>query len=163
MPKSLEHHLKFLQLRRDIQQSNSTWMLSVLASIFLPLSLASSVLGMQARFVDLHYLLYDFCGVAVLFLTLLGLILALVKLYVRLTHWVTNLRGFRKVISQVTFVMTILILWALVLSSFLVGMSSDVGLGGRILGFGIAGITGLGLAFFFAIGFNGRSFQKPVI
>lgn len=150
MSQGLEHHLKFLQLRRDMQQSNSTWMLSVLASIFLPLSLATSILSMQTRFADLHYLLYDFCGVVVVLLTLTGLILALVRLYMRHSNRLTSPERFGKVIKRTFFSASIFIIWALVLSSFLVGMSFDVGLGDRILGYGFASIIVAGAVFYAA-------------
>jgi hypothetical protein len=156
MPTSLEHHLKFLQLRRNIQESNSLWTLSVLASIFLPLSLASSVLSMQTRFVDLHYLLYDFCGVIVLLLTLVAVILLMVKLSLSVTDKLAEFSrskffktNFFKIylyplVSGVLSLVALSI-WVVILSSFIVGMSQDVGLGGRILGFGIAGLTGIGI------------------
>lgn len=79
MPKTLEHHLKFLEMRRNIDESSNLRMLTVLATIFLPLSLACGILSMQTRFEDLSYLLYDFCGVIVILLTLVVVILAMVK------------------------------------------------------------------------------------
>ncbi|KAJ4326730.1 hypothetical protein N0V84_002848 [Fusarium piperis] len=62
----LDHDLKYLQLARDANQTRSVQRLTLLATIFLPLSLAAGVLSMQTRFVDLGFLLYDFFGVAVL-------------------------------------------------------------------------------------------------
>ena len=47
----------------NVRESYSVKRLIIVASIFLPLSLASSVLSMQTRFVDLHLLLYDILGV----------------------------------------------------------------------------------------------------
>lgn len=56
----MEARLKFFEISRNIQESTSLWLLSLLAAIFLPLSLASSLLSMQTRLTELHYLLYDF-------------------------------------------------------------------------------------------------------
>jgi hypothetical protein len=63
----LEDHLKFIEIRRSVSESSTLWLLSVLASIFLPLSLATGILSMQTRLTNLHYLLYDFCGLLVFF------------------------------------------------------------------------------------------------
>jgi hypothetical protein len=62
----MENDLKFLDLARNITQVNSVQRLTVLATIFLPMSLAAGVLSMQSRFKDLGVLLYDFVGVVVL-------------------------------------------------------------------------------------------------
>lgn len=59
LPRSLDHHLRLLEIRRNVQDSSNQWILTTLASIFLPLSLSCSLLSMQTRFRDLHYLLYD--------------------------------------------------------------------------------------------------------
>lgn len=46
--------------------SSGLWLLSVLAVIFLPVSLAPSLLNMQTQSVDLNCPLYNFSGVIVL-------------------------------------------------------------------------------------------------
>lgn len=58
LPKTLAHHIHFLEMRRSINASYRTEILTILASIFLPLSLACGVLSMQTRLKDLNYLLY---------------------------------------------------------------------------------------------------------
>ncbi|KAL8992065.1 MAG: hypothetical protein Q9169_007401 [Polycauliona sp. 2 TL-2023] len=47
----------------NVQDSNGVKRLTLLATIFLPLSLSSSILAMSTRFRDLHLLLFDFIGV----------------------------------------------------------------------------------------------------
>jgi hypothetical protein len=47
----------------NIHESSSLKRLSILAAFFLPLSLATGILSMQTRFVNLNLLLYDFLGV----------------------------------------------------------------------------------------------------
>ena len=46
----------------NINGNQSITRLTVVAALFLPLSLGAGILSMQTRFVDLHYLLYDFFG-----------------------------------------------------------------------------------------------------
>ncbi|UKZ69193.1 uncharacterized protein TrAtP1_010203 [Trichoderma atroviride] len=62
----LDHNLQLLRLSKDMNQSGNVQMLTLLATIFLPLSLSAGVLSMQSRFKDLGDLLYDFFGVVVL-------------------------------------------------------------------------------------------------
>jgi hypothetical protein len=62
----IDHDLKYLDVSRNMNESLRVWVLSALASVFLPLSIATGLLNMQTRFIDLKLLLYDFCGVVVL-------------------------------------------------------------------------------------------------
>ena len=57
----------------NVHESQGVKRLTMLATVFLPLSLSSSILAMSTRLVDLHLLLYDFVGV---FLVLGSLALA---------------------------------------------------------------------------------------
>jgi CorA-like Mg2+ transporter protein len=68
----------------NIQESISVKRLTILASIFLPLSLSSSILSMQTRFINLHLLLYDFLGVFVIVSALALLIYFLVRSILKL-------------------------------------------------------------------------------
>lgn len=54
----------------QVRQASSLSSLTVLASIFLPLSLAAGILSMQYRFNELHLRIYDFFGVTVMLCTL---------------------------------------------------------------------------------------------
>ncbi|GJC88377.1 hypothetical protein ColLi_11215 [Colletotrichum liriopes] len=151
---SLEHDLKFLSLGRDMEQTDSLQRLTVLATIFLPLSLAAAVLSMQTRFSDLGALLYDFFGVAVvlgafvlpfiLFLSFLKFTTGhmMVEIEMRLAdeHDSTSpdyvfLRNFLRIALWIG----IPLLGLLIVVSFVIGMFQDVGLGGKTLGYGLAG------------------------
>ncbi|KAF5610631.1 uncharacterized protein FSUBG_2892 [Fusarium subglutinans] len=75
-----DHDLKYLELDRDINQTRGVQQLALLATIFLPLSLAAGVLSMQTRFKDLGTLLYDFFGVVVLLAAIVLIIMILLSL-----------------------------------------------------------------------------------
>lgn len=143
LPKTLAHHLHFLEMRRSISESKRLSMLTILASIFLPLSLACGILSMQTRLKDLHYLLYDFCGVVVLLLTLVALLLLFVKGSMTIVSKRSGWGSFRKKFVTGAFAVIVLSIWAVILASFIVGMAVDVRLGGRVLGYGLAGLIGI--------------------
>ena len=127
----LEHSLKLLDLSRNFRQNNSVQRLTVLATFFLPMSLATGILSMGTRFKDLGPLLYDFFGVLVLVITF-------VVLYLSGLFLLENkFRYLRLPALFLTFVVVVGY-GPLVLSSFLVGMFDDVVLGAKILGFGTA-------------------------
>ncbi|KAH8717047.1 hypothetical protein GQ44DRAFT_624219 [Phaeosphaeriaceae sp. PMI808] len=141
---TLENHLRLFELSRGIQDAQKVRLLSILASIFLPLSLATGLLSMQTRFANLHYLIYDFFGVLVLLGSIVIVILIMLKTYLWWKELLLQLRRnslFRKHIipkSYIAFVCFFLLMWALFLSSFLVGMIRDVDLGLKILSYGVA-------------------------
>lgn len=164
IPRSLERHLRLLEIRQNVQDSRSQWILTVLASVFLPLSLACSLLSMQTRFRDLHYLLYDFCGVVVILLTVVALIL----LWLKVAMWVIDYVMDRKRKSQSKLVRLVLtsipwllvvgvisVVWPIFLASFIVGMVHDVRLGGLILGYGLAAVVGVYVVFLVLTGLVG--------
>ncbi|KAH6976524.1 hypothetical protein BKA56DRAFT_674971 [Ilyonectria sp. MPI-CAGE-AT-0026] len=145
----LEHHLKFLDLARNMNQTRGVQQLTLLATIFLPMSLAAGVLSMQSRFRDLGSLLYDFFGVVIL----LGAIVLILLLFMLLLAYAKEQeskrlrhKSYREEIRpfiQLGLVLTLLVYGGLVLSSFIVGMFIDVSLGARILGYGTAAAVGL--------------------
>jgi hypothetical protein len=149
----LESQLKFFGLFREIQESTSIRLLTLLASIFLPMSLASGILSMQTRFASLHYLLYDFCGVVTIFGTLIVTVFLVLKLFIVLMDQFTKARArfgrwlyYEQVlIWPAAFAVSSLVLgfWALIFTSFMVGMIKDIALGLRILGYGCATYVGL--------------------
>lgn len=164
IPRSLEHHLRLLEIRRNVQDSRSQWILTALASVFLPLSLACSLLSMQTRFKDLHYLLYDFCGVVVILLTVVALIL----LWLKIIMWLIEIVEDRKRKSQsrlermaltsvpwLLVVGVVSVVWPIFLASFIVGMVHDVRLGGLILGYGLAAVAGVYVVFMMLTGLVG--------
>ncbi|KAF5630306.1 hypothetical protein F52700_7328 [Fusarium sp. NRRL 52700] len=104
----LEHDLKYLELARDINQTRGVQQLTLLATIFLPLSLAAGVLSMQTRFKDLRTLLYDFFGVVVLLAAIVLIILILLSLVAVVNEVdITNTMNFLEGLSG-TFLHTIL-------------------------------------------------------
>jgi hypothetical protein len=148
---TLEGHLRLFELSRGMQEAQNVRLLSVLASIFLPLSLACGVLSMQTRFSDLHYLLYDFFGVLVLLGTIVAVILIALRSYLWWNRVVAQLdrnQMFRRKIRPKAHIMVrcfLVLGWGLLLSSFLIGMIKDVGLGLKILGYGAIAFGGTGL------------------
>ncbi|KAI1036149.1 hypothetical protein LB504_011580 [Fusarium proliferatum] len=146
----IDHDLKYLELARSINQTRGVEQLTLLATVFLPLSLADGVLSMQTRFKDLGTLLYDFFGVVVLLATIVLIIMILLnlkavvnevdsKLSVRSSGYREDFRGKVLLTIKVGFGA----FGCLVLSSFLVGMFKDVSLGAKILGYGVAATFGL--------------------
>lgn len=144
----IDSHLRQFELLRSFNESLSVWLLGLLASIFLPLSLASSLLSMQSRLAELHFILYDFCGVIVLLGTIVLFIVILIRVYTRLNERLVKLNrntAFRKWIYpfvRISAWTLSFITWGLLVSSFLVGMIEGVGLGLLILGYGAAVIAG---------------------
>lgn len=145
----LDHDLKYLELARNINQTRGVQQLTLLATIFLPLSLAAGVLSMQTRFKDLGTLLYDFFGVVVLLAAIVLIIMimmSLVSVVNELDSKFLRNRVYReKVRGKVLFTIItgFFIFGCLMLSSFLVGMFKDVSLGAKILGYGVAAICGV--------------------
>jgi hypothetical protein len=84
---------------------------------------------MQNRFVDLHYLLYDFFGVIVLLGTITITVVVVLKLLSRLSEIqntrVTHAKTRKIIRGGIAFM--IVIPWAHIFCSFLVGMIKDVG------------------------------------
>jgi hypothetical protein len=56
----LDSNLRMFQLLRSFSESQNVQILGLLASVFLPLPLASGLLSMQTRVADLHLLLHGF-------------------------------------------------------------------------------------------------------
>lgn len=151
----MSRNVELTNLLRSMQESINSRTLNLLAYIFLPMSLATSLLSMSTRFAELGPLLYDFCGVIVLFASLLLMVFLMLKIYQRIKN-ITQFEERRNLDSRHTrnifygllFWAFVVILWPIVLSSFIVGMVVDISLGGRILGLGLAVLVGLGLIFF---------------
>jgi hypothetical protein len=148
--------MDLMNTSRNIQDSRDSRLLNLLACIFLPASLATSLLSMSTRFIDLGPLLYDFCGVIVLFASFLALIFLSFKaydwtkgklatrVYVRSGDMMGGARSYI-LLWKALLSFLLVIIWPMVLSSFVVGMVEDVGLGSRILGYGVAVVVGVTL------------------
>lgn len=127
------------------RQANSVSQLTMLAAIFLPLSLSAAVLSMQTRFADLHLLLYDFLGVIVILGTV-ALLVAGVNRWgiVAYDKFIGFSYGWRlwseETISKVIKLIFFVLWWASFLASFLIGMLKDEIVGLETLGYAAAGI-----------------------
>ncbi|KAH6871418.1 hypothetical protein B0T10DRAFT_450429 [Thelonectria olida] len=145
----LEHDLKFLELSRNVNQTRGVQQLTLLATVFLPLSLAAGVLSMQTRFKDLGTLLYDFFGVVVLLGAIVLIIIigmtAIAILRDQESRILENKFYRESIRGKLIFLLTLGLLCygSLILSSFLVGLFRDVSLGAKILGYGSAAAFGL--------------------
>lgn len=141
----LKHDLKFLDLSRNASQAVSVQQLTILATVFLPMSLATGLLSMGTRFRDLGPLLYDFFGVLALIVTFVLFLLLALFLVAALKErsGVEKFKMYRKYWPLVAAFLGLLLLvyGSLVLTSFLVGMFDDVALGAKILGFGTAAMV----------------------
>ncbi|CAI6335445.1 unnamed protein product [Periconia digitata] len=150
---TLERRLRLFELLRGMHEAQKVRYLGILASIFLPLSLASGLLSMQTRFADLGYLIYDFFGVLVLIGSIVIILLLMLKFYVRGKElWMQFNRDFdfRWFLGSAGFVMRVFVIvatWAVLLSSFSIGMLKNTELGLKILGYGVATVVGIGPAF----------------
>ncbi|KAG9253085.1 uncharacterized protein F5Z01DRAFT_174142 [Emericellopsis atlantica] len=81
MADGVEHKTDLLTTTRERRQSDNVRQLTILATIFLPLSLSAGILSMQARFKDLGPLLFDFFAVFSILAVLATLFIAALLLY----------------------------------------------------------------------------------
>jgi hypothetical protein len=145
----LEHDLKFLELARNVNQAQGVQQLTLLATIFLPLSLAAGVLSMQTRFKDLGSLIYDFFGVVMLLgaiVVIIFIIMTTIAVIKEAESRLAQYSFYREDARHIVIKLLILGLFSygsLILSSFLVGMFKDVTLGAKVLGYGTAAAVGL--------------------
>lgn len=167
---SLIQGLKIRDRELDIQESISVKRLTILATVFLPLSLSASILSMQSRFIELKLKLYDFIGVFVIVGSAAVLILQLVKLTSKVkskfgrmisprAHWVRGYIHDRRwgsgYQSAAALCLPILyfLSWAILFASFIFGMVRNATLGLKILGCELAAL----LAIMIAVGLCMRS------
>ncbi|KAF3011653.1 hypothetical protein E8E14_004244 [Neopestalotiopsis sp. 37M] len=152
MADRLARHVELINMSRNIQESTNSRILNLLACVFLPLSMATSLLSMSTRLVNLGPLLYDFCGVVILFASVLIVIVLLLKVVQRLGEEIRKPSGddsFRRLIQDCFKALkpwlwvNLLVIWSVILASFIVGMVVDIGLGFRILGYGLAAFVGV--------------------
>lgn len=139
---ALNRYQEYLRDENALSESQSVKRLSILASVFLPASLASSILAMTTRFKDLGLVLYDFVGVFVVIasiaITSYVLIPSLVSSMKRQLRQLKMIIHRRTVSPMVWYASYLAIPWAIILASFLVGMFSNLRNGGIILGAGFA-------------------------
>ena len=145
----LDNNVRLFEIKRGYKDSKRARHIGLLAVVFLPLSLASGLLSMQTRLADLHYLLYDFCGVIVLLGTIVIILAALLSMFTQLNEKLVQAKDDPEIPSWVVSSLQANVygwsslLWGLLLSSFMVGMIRSVTLGTKILVYGVAAIGGL--------------------
>jgi hypothetical protein len=134
----------------EIEGSESVRRLTTLATIFLPLSLSSSILAMGSRVSELHYRIYDFFGLFCVLGTLMILGYPILR-------WATKRKGWnlarpcsRVYILKIIIVFHLRCAGFLILVSFLVGMSKDANLGLKIPGYGMSATLGVFILAIFA-------------
>jgi hypothetical protein len=133
-------------------QSRSSARLSWMAAIFLPFSLAASIMSLQFRVSELHAKLYDFFGLAV-FLTLLVIIAMYIEQqvyagsiganvghvdYLYAMNDIARRKSLEKYFRWMSdslkwYVWTF---WMVLFASFIVGMKKDIHLGWKVLRYG---------------------------
>ncbi|KUL89638.1 hypothetical protein ZTR_00488 [Talaromyces verruculosus] len=138
----MDKNVKFLDLDRTLKQARNVERLTILATIFLPLSLAAGVLSMQSRFKDMGVLLYDFLGVSVLLGVFAVAVVVSLAFFNLIEEDVTKLfkaNIFKRIWRLVLWYLAlhILAIGLLILTSFTVGMFKNVVLGWLILGYGL--------------------------
>jgi hypothetical protein len=142
----MDNNLKLLGLARNVSQTRSVKHLTIIATIFLPLSVSAGFLSMQTRFKDLRLLIYDFFGVVVLLITFAIFCLVVLRfagLIKKSARALTQLfLVFSKQNRRIVVIGAFLCSEVVILTSFLVGMFKDASLGNLLLGYGLVGIWG---------------------
>jgi hypothetical protein len=152
--RNLAYDQRIWDIRREtlnVHESESVKRLTILAAFFLPLSLSSSILAMDKRLVDLHLLLYDFVGVFTIIASLAILLYIVIGLGIKVARRVSvafNFHPEKEGSWKTVNYSFALILWAIVTSSFIVGMVKDVILGLEVLGYLLAGFVVLECAWY---------------
>ena len=136
-----KHEEKILLLRdrrlNERQTTNST-ALTYCAALFVPFLLATAFLSMQTRTKDLDMLVYDFCGIAILFSTFATVVYFGSKFItgIKTSRYAEHLQGIRPPSTwsnKWILRLHVLLTWSLVLVSFFVGMLHDLHIGLYIL------------------------------
>lgn len=141
----MDSTLRLLDLERNMKQAKNVEHLTILATVSLPLSVATGVLSMQSGFKGLGSLLYDLLGLIVLLVTFAALCVLVLMLsdwieqpVTRLVQALPGLRHLRPYLLA-----PFVYIWILILVSFLVGMLKNLTLGGLILGYGLTAAIGV--------------------
>jgi hypothetical protein len=152
--RNLAYDQRIWDIRREtlnVHESESVKRLTILAAFFLPLSLSSSILAMDKRLVDLHLLLYDFVGVFTIIASLAILLYIVIGLGIKVARRVNvafNFHPEKEGSWKTVNYSFALIFWAIITSSFIVGMVKDVILGLEVLGYLLAGFAVLEWAWY---------------
>ncbi|CAH0026189.1 unnamed protein product [Clonostachys rhizophaga] len=137
-------------------ESKNVARLTLVAAIFLPLSFGADLLGMQFRVRELGFILYDYLGLVVsagLFVYLIYKIgprlRGVIGLFNRRRRAGPKKRSafaLSRFFVQSNFPLVFIILWSVLVASFMVGMIDDIGSSLEVLRYGgiaCAGLLGL--------------------
>lgn len=146
----------------SIIDSISVKRLTILAALYLPLSLASSILSMSTRFKDLNLLLYDFVGVFCIATSFTILCFFVLRIYTKLSSadesqlrkkyspwkirwWSSKADDDEAEYAMVLFFKYVFLfcVGAMILASFIVGMVTHITLGLKFLGYGFGAMLGV--------------------
>ncbi|OAL46364.1 hypothetical protein IQ07DRAFT_590525 [Pyrenochaeta sp. DS3sAY3a] len=129
-----EAEQKSTQYSREEQSRQASRMsaLTYCAALFLPLSLSASLLGMESRARDLGLVLYDFLGLACIFISVaVGVTVisrwTLVSISERKLSLVKELPSRYLWILSIANRVIITVCWVILLTSFFIGMTSSIG------------------------------------
>lgn len=108
--------------------------LALLAAIFLPLSFGADLLGMQFRLSELGYILYDYLGLVVccgLFIFIVYKVapffyIVIMMLWPRTATQRNTATLLARGFLQTHWLTIVVILWSILVSSFLIGMTGDI-------------------------------------
>ena len=147
---------------QSIRASEGVTRLTVLAAVFLPLSLASSMLAMEHRLTDLHLRLFDFVGIFFVLSSLAFVAYLLISGFWQLSRKVEEIwnkakfslgksmpieharngqpdpRLFWSRLLWGAFISCFVLFWLIITIAFVVGMVYDVIIGMKILGIAVA-------------------------
>ena len=151
--KRLDVYNRFAQQRQALSLSALTYC----AAFFLPLSLAGTFLSMQSRAIDLHLIVYDFCGITSVFCTLAAFIyfLSWAWSHVKTIHLNRRLKKGKTRVPPLGGSLSTQVIcgvaWISMVCSFLVGMLHNLRLGLIMLSVPAA-LIGLTTIYFFGLG-----------
>ncbi|KAL8897099.1 MAG: hypothetical protein Q9207_007383 [Kuettlingeria erythrocarpa] len=140
----------------NVHESQAVKRLTMLATIFLPLSLASSILAMSTRLVDLHLLLYDFIGVFLVLSSIAFVLYNIITGSIGILRWLEKEKALSQRENVFTWLRTLGVLesfstsvlrlfWIGLTVSFIIGMVHEVIFGLKFLGYFCAGMGAIAL------------------
>jgi len=162
---TLQHQWSLADLNAKKVDANNLSRLTLIATIFLPLSFSAGVLSMVARIKDLQWILYDYFGLVVatsLFVFTLYKVTSAIGFFFqffgnrgRPGHeegaWTLFFTGFLASL-RIYFYTIAFLVWVVVVTSFIIGMAGDIPKSLDVLKYGLPICGGLLL---FCIGISG--------
>ena len=151
-------NVDFYVANANERQANSARSLTLVASVFLPLTLAASLLTMTVPVAAIGKLWYDWIGLCVTIgftVTMSILFFQAVKKAARRRPWGLILRIFKilAIAWRTVPIIAGLLFCNLIMASFLVGMFHRIETAVDVLKYGIPGLIALGLLWYFVLYF----------